>query len=180
MRSLRKGLGLVLALALISPMGLAKERTGTRLKLTKKDGTAVEGVLLAVRGRDLVLRSLSSSQEVTENIANLSKVRIVKRSKALRGLGTGFLWGGAAGAGMGALVGSSYTPDPDAWIDLRPRNAGEGALVGGILFGVLGGLAGGIGGAFSGVDRTYTLEGKSESYLNGMLQLLRQRALDPN
>jgi hypothetical protein len=167
-------------LALISPVGLAKERTETRLKLTKKDGTAVEGVLLAVRGRDLILRGLSSSEEITENISELSKVRIVKKSKLLKGMGNGFLWGGAAGAGLGALMGSSHTPDPDSWFDLGPRNAGEGAIGGAIVFGTIAGLAGGIGGALSGIDRTFRLEGKSEIYLNGMLEMLRQRALDSN
>lgn len=167
-------------LALISPVGLAKEKSETRLKLMRKDGTAVEGALLAVRGRDLILRDLSSSEEITENISELSKVRIVKKSRFLKGLGKGFLWGGAAGAGVGALMGISNTPDPDAWIDMRPTTAGEGAIGGAIVAGTISGLAGGIGGAISGIDRTFRLEGKSEIYLNGMLELLRQRALDPN
>lgn len=48
---------IVLELTLIVPAATAKQRRGAELVVTKKDGQAVQGELLAVRGIDLILRT---------------------------------------------------------------------------------------------------------------------------
>jgi len=172
---LRRSAAIGLGLALLMPAAFGKDRAGAHVKLVRKDGTVVEGELLAVKGRDLVLRTYSTSDGVTEGIDGLAEVRIVRKPRVLNGLGNGFLIGGLAGAGLGAMWGSSGHDHADEWLYIGPRNAGEGALAGVVVCGGIGALIGTIGGALGGHDQVHRIQGSSPSYVNGVLNLLARK-----
>jgi hypothetical protein len=171
----RRAAAIGLGLVLLMPAAFGKEKAGAHLKLVRKDGTVVEGELLAVKGRDLVLRTYPASEGVTEGIDGLAEVRILRKPRVLNGLGNGFLIGGLAGAGLGAMWGSSGHDHAEEWLYIGPRNAGEGALAGVVVCGGIGALIGTIGGALGGHDQAYRIQGSSPSYVNGVLNLLAQR-----
>ncbi|HSA96403.1 MAG TPA: hypothetical protein VLJ16_10140 [Acidobacteriota bacterium] len=84
------GLAFALALMLIGPGALAKERAGARIKVTKVDGTTLEGELIAVNGLDLVILETSKGIEATESLTEIKKIRIGNTSaKVLGAFGLG-------------------------------------------------------------------------------------------
>ena len=76
-------LAVVLALSLLSPGLAAKERTGAKIKVMKKDGMIIEGELLAVKGNDLIIQERSTSNKVTENLLGIKKIKIGKQSASV-------------------------------------------------------------------------------------------------
>jgi hypothetical protein len=88
----------------------------------------------------------------------------VKKSKAALGI----IFGGIVGGAIGA---AAYDAPNNAIIDFSGA-----VLVGSIILGV---LFGGIIGALAGNDKTYQIEGKSDSELNRILYELRQKARVP-
>lgn len=175
----RRAAAIGLALLLLMPAAFGKEKSGAHLQLVRKDGAIVEGELLTVKGRELILRTYSGSDGVTEAIDGLAEVRIVRRSGALRGLGKGFLIGGAAGAGLGALWGSDGAEHSNEWLYIGPRNAAEGALGGAFIVGTFGALIGVVAGAVGGHDRTFRIQGSAASYVNGVLVTLTRHCRRP-
>lgn len=139
----------------------AKQKRGAILAVQKKAGAQVKGELIAVKEDSLLLKGAESGVDVTVYIKEIKVVTIVKKSKA----GAGILLGGTLGGVMGA---AAYGEPDNAFIDFR------GIVVLGSA--ILGVIFGGIIGALAGNDKTYQIEGKSESEINRILYGLRQKA----
>jgi hypothetical protein len=168
---LRESLTVILVLALFAPVLEAKERRGARLVVTKKDGTVVQGELLVVKGEDLILMDGSTSEGITESLQEIQTIKVIKKSKLLKGLGIGFL----VGAVPGALVGASKGQENPGLLEFTP---GGGAVAGAIVFGTLGALIGGVVGVIAGIDQNITIKNTSSQETTRVGGLLRRLARD--
>ena len=132
---MRKSIALVVSLFLVfSILNLqAKERKGAEVIISTKDGLDVRGELIAVKESSLLLMEKDSGVDIAVDIGHVNVITIEKNSKLLLGAGIGasvgvvfgsgyiifthsdshWLWEraknaglvGAAGAGIGALIG---------------------------------------------------------------------------
>lgn len=69
----------------------AKERRGVELVIEKKDGQQIKGELIAIKESSLLLMDSETGADVSVDVGNISTVKIVKKSKALKGAGIEFL-----------------------------------------------------------------------------------------
>jgi hypothetical protein len=162
-------------LMVISLMGLSEnliagERRGAMLMVQKKDGSQENGELIAVKQSSILLLGSSSGTDVSIEVTDIKTIKIVKKSRALSGLGLGFLIGGVSGAAIGLAGGDS---PPDQFIIF---SAGAKALIVGAALGIVGGLVGLTAGALAGTDKTIQIEGKSDLEIQAALANLKQKA----
>jgi hypothetical protein len=152
-------------LILVLPRALsARERRGANLAVTLKDGHKVTGELIAVKPDSLLMLGLDGKDESVV-FADIATIRIVRRSKAWRGL----LYGFVPGALGGAILASGGHND-----------AGVLKLViGGLVIGAASGLVGFAAGAGAGIDSEIRLAGLPESAVNKVLARLRRQAREP-
>jgi small nuclear ribonucleoprotein (snRNP)-like protein len=113
LRSPRKALEALLALGLIlsivGPQASAKDRkAGIQVRVVLKDGLEVEGELLAVRDKNLILADTESMSSDEISVDEIARIRIFRKSKAGSGLIIGFLGGGGFGAAVGGLSGGPH------------------------------------------------------------------------
>jgi hypothetical protein len=170
---LREPLAVLLVLALMAPVLEAKARRGAEVVVTKGDGTVVRGELLAVKETDLVIMEGSTSAGITASLADVRSVKVVKKSKILKGMGKGFLYVGLPSAGIGPLAANKNTDSL-----LGPRTPAEGALLGLIIGGVFGTVAGAVFGAAAGVDENIPVDATSAIALGQTAAQLRRLARD--
>lgn len=162
-------------LMVISLMGLSEnliagERRGAMLMVQKKDGSQENGELIAVKQSSILLLGSSSGTDVSIEVTDINTIKIVKKSRALSGLGLGSLIGGGSGAAIGFLSGD------DPHNQLFSFSAGEKALIAGVALGIVGGLVGLTAGALAGTDKTIQIEGKSDLEIQAALANLKQKA----
>jgi hypothetical protein len=145
-------------LILVLPAALsARERRGSNLEITLKDGHYVMGELIAVKTDSLLLLS---GKDESVDLARIRSIRIIRRSKA----GRGALYGLLAGAVLTAMMAASG--DQEDWQ----------LAVGGTAFIISGPLIGLGAGALAGRDKTIHLEGKSDSDVKYALIYLNSKA----
>ena len=157
----------------------AKERRGAELIITKKDGQQIEGELIAVKPNSLLLLN-TEGKDVAVGIADIRVIRIVKKSKALLGVGTGLLGGAVGGAFIGACIWVLCLPvmaifgeaGMKSWMDDFPNFLRDGVLIG-ISIGVL--LGAFIGGS-AGIDKTIQIEGTTDSEIQEAMDKLSKKA----
>lgn len=126
----------LMVLTLVVSLPARQKKRGNDLIITTVDNRVFRAELLTIKGNDLIMISGQPGSEVIINIDEVSKVQVVKRSKALGGL----LIGAAVG---GILVGATVldSDNEDGWIDLSGLAvagagtlalfmAGSGALIG--------------------------------------------------
>ncbi len=159
---------LISSLMMLSVTLYAKERRGSKLIITKKDGKLFEGELITVKPTSLLLLNKKGKDESID-IADIKVIRVINRSKVLSGAGTGLLIGGSTGALIGFLSGESSS----GFIGL---SAADKALIYGLGLGSIGLLIGGVGGAFAGTDKTFLIEGKNPASIKSILNYLRKKA----
>ena len=163
----KKFLSLFLIFFLVALSGnlYSKEKRGADLKIQKKDGQSVRGELIAVKNSSLLLLDSESGADVSIDIKDVKAIRIRKKSKASRGwlIGgvTGSLVLGVAWLGAG---GASEVDSPLAPV---------AGFLGGLVYG---GLIGAVTGIIMGIDKTYRIEGKSDSEIKEILEKLRKKA----
>ena len=166
------GTGLLLPLIAILwgfvPDLTAGERRGATLSVQKKDGLRVKGELIAVKQSSLLLLDPASGADVSIEVADISAVRIVKRSKAWKGFG----FGAIAGAALGAAFGLAYRERYFVWF----HSAWETAFFYGALFAVPAALLGLLGGATMGTDIKIPFEGQNDQDVKAALGKLRPYA----
>ncbi|MDH4218779.1 MAG: hypothetical protein OEW23_08375 [Candidatus Aminicenantes bacterium] len=185
---------LVFSISLLSGRMFAQERRGadieiykTKLKVEiKMEGTPWEstmpkgispdfrGELIAVKKDSILLLDRYSGADVTIDFRDIGVIRIVKKSKVLRGAGLGLFIGAAGGALVGYAAG-----DSEIWISHESPTvltADQKALISGILFGILGAVIGGAAGAGGGKDKIIIFEGKSDVQIQETLEKLRKKA----
>jgi hypothetical protein len=159
-------------LMLVLPGALsARERRGGKLVVVQKDGQTVKGELIAVKSDSLLLLTPAGMDESVD-IAGIREIKVVKKSRVLKGALYGFL--------VGAVVGSVIYSVATAGLDNEDRADYDPAFMWPTLFGAAGGLVGLVPGALAGLDKTFRLEGMSESALKNVLADLRTKARIPN
>ena len=109
----------------------------------------------------------TEGKDESVDIKDIKVITIVRKSKALGGVGLGLL----TVLVIGALVGLVYE-DPTS----VPTQAAVGALIGAAYFGIPAVIIGGIAGAAAGKDKTILIEGMSDSYIQANLDWLRKKA----
>jgi len=148
---------LAVATLLALPAGLgAQAKRGATVVVTLTDGQEFRGELIAVRGRSIVLAWSSAGEERSFDAGGITKVRIVRRSRAMVG----------ALAGMGLIGGLLL-------VNGEQTTEEEAAIPVGIA---LCGLVGAVAGAVAGFDRRIPLAGQSEETLAAYLDKLQARS----
>lgn len=153
---------------------LARERKhGAELLIMKKDGQQLRGELIAVKQDSLIL--LVSGIDSTVDIKDTRMIKVLKKSKFLKGAGIGFVIGGISGTLYGLLAMSGE--DSDEWANFFRMLLTLVAAAGG---GGIGFITGGVIGLLAGIDKTIEVEGKSDLEIIEILEKLRSRAHFPD
>ena len=180
-KPVRAGFRAVFSLLMISILGMvvypldAGAKAGARLKIVTKDGTIVQGELLAVKDRSLLVAGGNYDSSSAIELDDIRDLAIVGKSKTQLGSGIGLLGGAAAGAIIGAAIpvretGYFALPDLDRW-----RNTAYGAGIGFFAGGIVGAIVG------SGMHQEERLIVASVYQLEPgeLLKKLRAAAKDP-
>jgi hypothetical protein len=158
---------IALCLALLVPVLDAKERRGTQLVISKRDGVVVQGELLAVKEENLIIMDESTPGGVTVSLRDARLVKVVKQGKAGPILGFALL-GGFVGGATGYAVGSGH----DGFLSDIDKVAG-GAIGAGI-----GIVAGGLVGIVAGSNKTFTIANADPASIRNVIDHLRPLARD--
>ena len=175
-RTIRTMAGMGVAVLLLLPAGVLAGggKTGAKVRIELKSaggeaggaGRDVAGELVAVR-QDAVVVALESGESRTVAVADMAKIQVFRRTKAM----TGGLIGAIAGGAAGALLSASKTEPGGGAVDSISEGlivGGAGALLGGAIGVVIGGQFGG--------DKTYDLATMGGVEVEKMLADLRKRA----
>lgn len=171
---MRKAISLFLVFSMLFLLGsmYAEGRKGADMIIQRIDGTQVRGELIAVKNNSLVLIERELGADVTVDIDDIFGIAIVKKSKALLGVGFGVLIGGISGALIGATIpdkkGLSFPDKQLVTILYSTLVSVIGAMIGGGLGGTLG--------AGAGKDEIIQIERRSESEIREILEKLRKKA----
>ena len=139
--------------------GGKREKHGAKLIVTKNDGQQIEGELITVKPKSLLLLD-TDGKDVSVGIADIKVIRVMKKSKGAR---TGFLIGG----GLALIVGIGQ-------IGAEVHGFIPSFLDGLIFFALPGALLGKIIGG--GADKTSQIEGMTDSEIQEALDKLRKKA----
>lgn len=162
----------ILVLALLAPGLAAKERRGADLLVNKRDGSLMEGELLAVRGNTLILMLEANSAGVEVELKEVATITVVKKSK----FGKGLLWGTLIGGAAGAVIGSaSYKPSPHLLLN---NSRGEAAAYIAIFLGGIGAIEGGLAGAGAGKDERIVIAAGDPISVGRVVGRLQELARD--
>ncbi|UCC38761.1 MAG: hypothetical protein JSV96_13185 [Candidatus Aminicenantes bacterium] len=162
---------LVFSILAISANLYAKERRGADLVITKKDSQQLRGELIAVKENSLLLRDSESGADVSVDIRDVKVIKIVGKSKILKGIGYGLLIGGGGGALIGGTICNQIVGE---------CKFSDAAIFFGLIGGAAGLLVGAIWGESRGKDKTIQIEGKSDSEIKEALERLRRKARVPD
>jgi hypothetical protein len=140
--------GFLITVLLLPGIELASEKkTGNVLVLKMKDGQVGKGELLAVKGDRLILMDPDTLTDANIGIGDIARIKVVKKSKFLLGLGIGWL----PGAAIGAAIGHSKGDDKPGWFSFTAETK---AFADGLVGGLLGALFGGAIGAALSADES--------------------------
>jgi hypothetical protein len=169
---MKKFLAVFLAFSILALFGElhSKERKGAELLVHKTNGELVQGELIVVKERSLLLKESETGADVTVGVEELETIRIVKPSKFWQGAGLGFLASSLTLGGIAWATDEEYFTDPE----------GGGPLILMLFFGIPGFLLGGIVGAIVGTDKTIEISGKTGPEIEEALEYLRSRARVPD
>jgi len=164
----KKFISLFLVVSLLALSGnLYAKKRGAELLIQKKNGSSFKGELIAVKENSLLLLQ-DSVVDVSIDIEDIKIIRIVKKSKLLKGMGIGLLIGAGGGAILGYAQGDGY--------GTMAMTAESNALAFGMAFCFLGLLTGLGLGAAAGTDKTIQIEGKSNTEIQKTMDKLRKKA----
>lgn len=158
-------LGAAILLSSIPGSLAAKERHGAELAVTAKNGEQVGGELVAVKADSLLLFDHRTGKDLSVNLADLSVIRIVRKSKALTGLLVGFVPGAVGGAVLGAHASDGM--------------GGLGAFLGGVTIGAVTGLVGLAAGFGAGIDSVVRYADLPDAERRAFLLRLNRLAREP-
>jgi len=142
------------------------EKKRGAIVITKKDGQQIEGELITVKPKLLLLLN-TDGKDVSVDIADIKVIRIVKKSKA----GTGALVGVLICGGGTALYHEISFKE-----NHEQCNKHVYTVIYALIAGAAGLLVGAIIGANAGRDKTFQLEGMSDSEIQEALDKLRKKA----
>ena len=145
----------------------------------KKDGTVLNGELLAVKDHCLILKD-ASGVGLSQAIDDLTILSVRKGSHLLAGLCIGLAAGTAMGAGIG------YASGQDDWghrledvFFYGYRSRAGSAMIGAVLGALGGAVAGAVIGHATSAPTTINLVSKSPEQIEKILVWLRSKARFP-
>jgi len=141
----------LLALPCTSTLAQAPELArGSRVQVTAPAHGAerVVGTVLSLHSDTLVLAVAGITDSIRLPWSGLTEVQVSRGQQ--RQVGGGLVMGGAAGAGLGIVLGYAAGDDPPGWFAL---SAGNKAAIGGVFLGMLGAGIGGLMGARSAKEK---------------------------
>jgi hypothetical protein len=160
-------IGLALLFFSLPTLLSAEEKRGANLVITLKDGLQVTGELIAAKSDSLILLDHATGKDGSAALAEISVIRIVRKSKALPAFLMGFVSGAAGGAAWGAHASHGDMPE-------------LGAIGGGFLVGSVAGLVGLAAGFGMGLDTEIAFAGLSETEKSRVLAKLSRQAREPS
>jgi hypothetical protein len=160
---------LVASFVLLCPDLAAREKRGLKLEVTFREGRQasrqVVGELVAVRTESLLLVQEYSELDLSIAIADITRIKVIKKSIA-RKWGTYMSLIGLCG---GVLRGYSLRDDTEQLWPLASIYLGAGFAIGGFVVGAF-------AGHLASKGETFEFEGRSELEIKGMLDRLRNMA----
>ena len=170
----KKFISLFLVLSLLSIncayLNMSKERRGVELVVIKLDGRQIDGELVAVKKSSLLLADFPGVG-VSVDVADIKKIRIVKKSKAKRCSVAGFLVGTVIGGVYGVKKVLREGEDISYFYI-----GGICGLMYGAIFGLVGTVIGSCIGSAVGIDEIIQIEGRSGQGIQKALDYLRGKA----
>lgn len=151
----------------------ARERRGIKVVIQKKDGLVVEGELIAVKKKSILIQNSQTRFDETIKIMDVKLITVEKKAKILRNSALGLITG-AAGGVLGNVGIHELFQLPYSW------GFKESAKRMAIISGVGGMIAGGILGIIAGIDKAIRIEGKSEAEIEEIMGTLRKKARIPD
>jgi hypothetical protein len=156
-----------------------RKKHGANLIIKKINGQQVSGELITVKPSSLLLLD-TEGKDVSVDIEEIKVITVVKKSKALLGVGTGLLGGAGSGAAIGACIWVLGLPvmaifgeaGIESWKDDFQDFLWSGALIGigvWVLFGAI------IGGR-AGKDKTIQIEGMTDLEIQEAMDKLGKKA----
>jgi hypothetical protein len=157
---------LIVVFSLLTLTGylMAVERRGAELKILKKDSTALQGELIAVKPVSLLLLDFQSAADLSVNIEEILTITIVKKSEALRGAALGLIAGLLGGFVIGGFEKSIEGPRIQAIAVYAGAIGGPAALIGAMI------------GFYLGKDKTIEIAEKSPEEIKAVMEKLRSQA----
>jgi hypothetical protein len=146
----KKSAMVLLIIALMGGFGAlwAKERRGAQLVIELKNGGLLAAELISVQNRSLSLLDAQGKAGACD-VAQIMKIRIVRKSKAKTGAIIGFLAGGVVSGVLGAKIAEQDNAD----------SVGGFFILGGIGGAINGGIGFGLGAAL-GRDKMMDFSGR--------------------
>ncbi len=156
-----------------------RKKHGANLIIQKINGQQVSGELITVKPSSLLLLN-TEGKDVSVGIADIKVITVVKKSKALLGVGTGLLGGAGSGAVIGASLWVLCLPvmaifgeaGIESWKDDFQDFLWNGALIGAGVWVLLGSITG----ALLGKDKTIQIEGMTDLEIKKAMDKLRKKA----
>ncbi len=156
-----------------------RKKHGANLIIQKINGQQVSGELITVKPSSLLLLN-TEGKDVSVDIEEIKVLRVVKKSKALFGVGTGLLGGAGSGAVIGASLWMLGLPvmaifgeaGIESWKDDFQDFLWNGALIGAGVWVLLGAITG----SLLGIDKTIHFEGMTDLEIQETLDKLRKKA----
>ncbi len=168
---------LIFSLVMLSANLYAKERRGAKLIITKKDGQLIEGELITVKPKSLLLLN-TEGKDVSVDIEEIKIIKIVKKSNAGKRALYGLLIGGISGIllvpAFKVLAGEDFILD--SLIENIEEVTSSFTIAYALIGGAVGLLIGGIAGAIAGIDKTIQIEGMTDLEIRKALDKLRKKA----
>jgi hypothetical protein len=162
-----------LAWLLLLPAGAqaAGRKTGANVVIEMRGAAGeINGELVGAR-KDAVVIGLENGESRTVAVADISRIRVLRKSAAVSGL----IIGGIAGGIGGVAFSAAKSEQGDDVLDTILAAAAVGSA-GALLGGGLGAL---IGGQFGG-DRNYDLTKMSGAQVEDLMRALRKKARVPD
>jgi len=146
--------------------------------IAKKNDQQIIGELVAVKvkQRSLLLLESESKADVSVDVKDIKVIKIMKKSKAFLGFGSGSLVGATVGAVVAIVVWALGSIVMSIFGIIEAPKLGQGAWIGGCIGAIIGVTTGGI----VGKDKTIQIEGKSYLEIEKVLQKLQKKARIPD
>jgi hypothetical protein len=144
----------------------AGTKQGAMIVVQKNNGHQIQGELIAVRKKSLILLNSESGVDTSIDVSEIEIIHILKGPKTGLGAISGFLVGGAVGT-VAAGKSSNCGECPNS----ISRN-----ILGGVLLGGFGALIGALIGSTAGNNEIIIFQGLSQEELDMELGKLRSKA----
>jgi len=154
-----------------------RKKHGANLIIQKINGQQVSGELITVKPSSLLLLN-TEGKDVSVDIEDIRAIKIVKRSKFLKGARPGALIGVTAGILTGIKISQEETELNIVTFYLMPfieMSKAIAPFVYGFVYMTIGALIGGIVGMAVG-DKTIQIEGMTDMEIKEALDKLRKKA----